>query len=249
MNPALVSLATFVIVFGSAALAIRLSARLPSHHLNADSKDAVKLGMGLVATMSGLLLGLLVDSTKSSFDAKRTEITTMAAKIEFLDRTLASYGPGAASARQELKTSLSKLITRMWPKADAPLQEPGLTWTDQLPRAIHALPAGTDYQNAAKTEAEQVLVELGQIRWLIYEQSASSISVPLLVLLVIWLSVIFASIGLFAPWNPTVLGALMLAAAAVAGAIFLILELDLPFSGLIQISSRPMLSALGNISG
>lgn len=247
MNPTLVSLATFAIVFGSAALAMRLSARLPTHHLSGDSKDAVKLAMGLVATMSGLLLGLLVDSTKGSFDAKRGEITDMAAKIEFLDRTLASCGPSAEESRRELKEAVSALIARMWPEHGVPSLDPLTAWSDRLPRAIQALTPETDFQRAAKDQAGSLLLGLGQTRWLLYEQSASSISVPLLAMLIIWLAVIFASIGLFAPWNTTVLGALMLAAAAVAGAVFLILEMDLPFAGLIHISSEPMLNALNHL--
>lgn len=74
----------------------------PQDHLSADSKDAVKLAMGLVATMTALVLGLLVSSAKDGYDTKRSEVIQLAANVTFLDRSLALYGPEAADARSEL---------------------------------------------------------------------------------------------------------------------------------------------------
>jgi len=82
---------------------------------------------------------------------------------------------------------------------------------------------------------------------LLLEQTDTSISVTMLIILIVWLAIIFMSAGLFAPPNATVVIALMLAAVSVAGAIFLILELDMPFDGVIQISQRPMRNALNHL--
>src|SRR5205823_13155585 len=87
---------------------------LPEDHLSADSKDAVKLAMGLVATMTALVLGLLVSSAKGTYDTARSEVIQMAAKVAFLDRVLALYGPEAADARGELRAAVTDAARRIW---------------------------------------------------------------------------------------------------------------------------------------
>jgi hypothetical protein len=103
MNPVFTGLLVFGCVFGAALLAMRLRAALPQHHLSADTKDTVKLATGLVATMTALVLGLLIASAKGSYDTARSEMTQMAAKFVFLDRILANYGPEAAEPRTQLR--------------------------------------------------------------------------------------------------------------------------------------------------
>ena len=122
-----------------------------------------------------------------------------------------------------------------------------MSWTDALPNAIHNLSPENEMQRSLKSQALQIANDLGQIRWLLYEQAESSISVPLLVVVISWLAIMFVSVGLFAPPNFTVIVALMLAALSVSGAIFLILELDMPFDGILRISSEPMRNALEHI--
>ena len=104
-----------------------------------------------------------------------------------------------------------------------------------------------DVQRSLKAQLLTTVISLGQTRWLLFEQSGSSIPVPFLMILVIWLSLIFASFGLFAPPNATVVVALLLGALSVSAAIFLILELDLPFGGLVQISDEPLRKALAHL--
>jgi hypothetical protein len=50
----------FALVFGSSLLAMLVHRALPEDHVSSDSKDVVKLGIALVATMSALILSLLV---------------------------------------------------------------------------------------------------------------------------------------------------------------------------------------------
>jgi hypothetical protein len=95
-----------------------------------------------------------------------------------------------------------------------------------------------------QSQAISLLVDIGQTRWLLRQQSGSSISTVFLVILVFWLSVIFASFGLFAPVNTTVIATFVLCACSVAAAVFLILELDHPFSGTIQIPQETLRNAI-----
>lgn len=249
MNELTTASIVFVTLFSATLLGMRLRAALPEHHLAPDAKDAVKVGMGSVATMAALVLGLLVASTKSAYDTERNEVIQMAAKIDYLDGVLANYGPEAKACRDMLRGAVERAIIRIWPGQDSQHAQldPAVSWTDALPNAIYKLAPESDVQRALKSQAVQLINELGQMRWLLYEQEESSISMPLLIVVVSWLAVMFISVGLYAPPNLTVIVALMLAAMSVAGAIFLILELDMPFDGILRISSAPMRNALEHL--
>ena len=97
---------------------------LPQHYLDTETKDLVKLGVGLIGTMAALLLGLLVASAKSSFDARSTALTQVSANTILLDRVLARYGPETAAIRESLKRALARTIDQIWPESG---QEGGLS--------------------------------------------------------------------------------------------------------------------------
>src|SRR5436305_13861797 len=102
----LISVILFVGLVAAALLGRRVHRYLPHDHLSDSSRDSVKLAMGLVATMTALVLGMLVSSAKDAYDTKRSEVIQMAAKVAFLDRVLALYGPEAAEARTELRAAV-----------------------------------------------------------------------------------------------------------------------------------------------
>ena len=218
----------FAGAFGGALLGLRLRSALPHPHLNADTKDVVKLAMGLVATMTALILGLLVASAKGSYDTQKNGVIQMSAKIAFLDRVLALYGSAAADARTELRLSVEEGLARMWPdeKNQPARLDPSRSRGLALYQAVQKMTPTDEEHRTLKAQVVQLVTELGQMRWLLFEQAGSSISTPLLVVVSAWLAVIFTSFGLFAPPNGTVVVALMVASLSVAGCLFLILELD-----------------------
>ena len=241
-----IGLIVLVCVFGGSILGMVLHTILPEHHLSADSKDVIKLGMGLTATMSALVLALLTNSAKGSFDTQRNELTQMSANIILLDRVLAHYGPETKDARDLLKGTVANMINRMWPdEGSGPQLEP--VSAEAFYDKIQALSPQNEVQRALQAQAVKMSVDIGQARWLLFEQGGRSIPMPFLVLLIFWVTVIFLSFGLFAPRNATVIVTLFLCALSVSGAIFLIMELDHPFGGLVQISSAPLRSALSQI--
>jgi hypothetical protein len=249
VNPATISLMVFACVFGGALFGMRLRAALPEHHLSSDSKEIVKLGMGLVGTMAALVLGLLVASAKGSFDVQSTELTQMAANVGLLDRALAHYGPETKEARDLLRAAVAGLIDQIWSKdrsSSAPL-DPSAVSGGALFEKIQGLSPKDDRQRLLQAQALNTAIGLGQTRWLMYEQGTTSVSVPLLVVLVLWLTLILGSFGLFAPANATVITSLCLSALSVSGAIFLILEMYAPYSGVIQVSSAPLRAALAHL--
>ena len=108
----------FGCLMGAVALGIYLRRVLPAHYLSADTKDAVKLAMGLVATMSALVLGLLVTSVKGAYDTRKGEVIQMAAKVAFIDRVLKAYGPEADELRRQFREVVEEDTRRLWPRVD-----------------------------------------------------------------------------------------------------------------------------------
>ena len=248
MNATVIGVLAFAGILGATLLGMRLHAALPDHQLSAETKDTVRVGMGLVATMTALLLGLLIASAKGSYDSQRSQVIQMAARVVFLDRALAIYGPETAESRRQLRGSTEGLIQKLWVERsrEAPV-DPTLPAGQALFSSIHKLAPQTDEQRALKAEALDTVTDLGKTRWLLFAQADTSIPRPLLIMVVVWLAIISLSFGLFAPTNKTAVVTMIIVSLLVSSALFLILELDRPFDGVIQISSAPMQNALSNI--
>jgi Protein of unknown function (DUF4239) len=247
---ALIPAILFVLLVGIALLGGRLRRHLPAEQLSDESKDAVKLAMGLVATMTAVLLGLLISSARGTFETEQSEVVQMAAKLAFLDRVLALYGPEAAEARHELRNAVAAGVQRMWPaKRSSPVRlDPSEYFGDPFYVAIQRLSPHDDAQRALKTQAATLMVQLGELRSLLQAQSIPSVSKPLLIALASWLIVIFFGFSLVTPGNATSTLALVAGAFSVACAIFLVLELDYPFAGIIRIPSEPMTNTLNHLA-
>lgn len=239
----------FALVFGSAVVAMLLHSALPEHHLSADSKDVVKLGIALIATMSALVLSLLIASAKTAFDTRSNQLVQASADIIMLDRALARYGPETKEARALLQRSMAATIERFWPaEGDKPVTiDPGASPVEALYDKIDALSPQSNEQRSLRSQALTTAFDVARMRLLLFEHMGTSIPVPFLVILVFWLCIIFASFGLFAPRNATVIAVLCVCALSVAGAIFLIIELDRSFEGLLQVSGAPMRAALAQL--
>jgi len=249
VNPTFVAIVVLVLLIVAMLIGRQFRQLLPDKRVSEDTKDTVKLAMGLVATMAALLLGLLVSSAKGTYDAERTQVVQMAAKVSYLNRILAMYGPETMDTRKQFHASIEDAIRRLWPndqrlKADL---RPNIEAGDSVYFKLEALSPDTDAQRKLKVLAEAGAADLAQLRALLVAQSESSISTPMLVVVVSWLVVIFASFSLLAPPNMTASAALFISALAVAGAIFLLLELDSPFDGIIKIPNKEMMNALNEL--
>jgi hypothetical protein len=246
MHSTVITLIAFAAIFGATLLGMRLRAALPDHHLSAETKDAVRVGMGLVATMTALLLGLLIATAKGSYDTQRTQVIQIAANVGFLDRLLAVYGPETAQTRELLRSEVERVIPRMWGENGSQSSPTNLNaqQAQALYSALQSLAPQTDAQRSLKAQALVTMTDLSKILWLLSAQKEPSIVTPLLVTVILWLTIIFLSFGLFAPTNKTVIAIMLIVALSVSSALFLILELDRPFDGVIQISSAPLRSVL-----
>ncbi len=242
----------FGCVFGGTLLGMFLRAVLPEHHLSGETKDVVKLGMGLIGTMSALVLGLMVASAKSSFDTQQNGLNQLAGNVMFLDRLLARYGPESKDARQMLRDSVADMIERTWPQRDPVTgQVPPRSDTEGRYEGVfdklQELAPKSEAQRALQAQAIKVATDIAQARWSLFAQRGTSISLPFLIVMSTWLGIVFASFSLYAPANGTVFMTLLLCALVVASTVFLILELDRPFQGFLQVSAGPLQRALAQL--
>src|SRR5215469_7581490 len=248
MNPINVSLFVFACAFGSALLGMFIKRLLPAHHVSSESKDVVRVAMGMVATTVALVLGLLVYSAKSFYDTQTAEVTQLAANVLLLDRVLAHYGPESADARAELQRSIQRHLEILWPEHDSRGSHPqSASLGEATLDRIHALAPKDDRQRSLQAQALNLALQMGQTRLLMLTQRSVPVPKLLVVMLIFWLIGLFMSFGLFAPSNFTVVVSLFVAAAAVCGAVFLMVEMYYPYGGLIQVSPAPLISALAQM--
>ena len=209
----------------------------------------MKVVIAVIATMSALVVSLLISSAKSSYDTRGKELLQASTDIVLTDRLLAHYGPEAKEARALLRQMVAAAIERGWPAGGVrqPVIDPKISPAEVLYDKIAELVPQTDPQRDFRAQALTKAMDIGHMRLLFLEQETSSIPTAFLVVLVFWLTLIFVSFGLFAPRNATVTSFLLACSLSIAGAIFVILKLDRSFEGTIQISSAPLRVALAHL--
>lgn len=242
--------AVAAVVFACLAAAIGLgttmSRRVAERHLTSESRDSVKLVLGLMATLAALQLGLLVNSANQSFGAERQQINALAAKIATLNRVLAVYGAEAAGTQGELRAIIESTVAQAWrSRGSRGNLDVDPRRSGALLRSIQQLEPKDAAQSDLKAKATGIAFELIEARAMLVAMAASGVSVPLVTLVVAWLVVILFGFSLLAPRNAFVVTALLVAALAITGAVVLLVGLYRPFEGLMQISSDPLLIALG----
>jgi hypothetical protein len=248
----IVAVIVFVCTLAGALLGIYLSGRLPKQHREGDSKSAIQLVMGLIASVAALVLGLLISSTHSSFDAQQAEVRRLSVHLFELERVLARLGPEGDESRHLLRAIVQSDAKRIWPDIQVPAgayqplqaQAEG----EKLLDRIANLSPKTDAQRVNQMRALQLAQTVGETRLLLGEQERGSLSWPFLVVLIFWLAVLFVGFGLFVRFNATVFVAFVIGALSVAGAIFLILEMNQPYSGVMRISDAPIRDALSQMA-
>jgi len=252
MNPSLVGIIVFAFAFGGVLLGTWLRTALPGHHLDSESKDVIKLGIGLIATMTALVLGLVTASAKSSFDTVDGEVKATAVHLLTLDRTLARFGPETGDIRKALKQAVGDRIEMNWPSDSSrpvrvdPTTAGSASRVEALADAIRTLKPKDDLQRALQSRAVDLAEGLLQARWLAAAASQASVPMPFLVVLLFWITITFSVFGMFAP-NRTAIAVLFVCALSMGGALFLVLEMDGPFDGLLRVSSDPLRFAHAHI--
>jgi hypothetical protein len=228
---------------------VLIGAALPTHHRTKETEQIVNLGTGLMATLSALVIGLLIASAKSNFDTQDAALRRFSANVILLDRQLEHYGPEAKPARDLLRSYTAFAIHATWPAEASERVEAGDGWNriEDIQDSTRRIEPRSDGDRWLQSRALLLSDRLARTHWRFDVESGHSIPGPFLVVLVVWLVVIFASFGLFAPRNATVYATLIVCSLSVAGAVVLILEMDEAFGGMIQVSSAPMREALAQL--
>jgi hypothetical protein len=242
----LFGLLVFAVLAVAGLFSLWLYPHLPEHYRSAETTSNVRLGMGVIATITAVVLGLLISSVKGSFDLASRDVQALAADLIVADRTLRFYGPDAAHARDLLARYTERVLEGTWPSGgQAPIVDDQVAehLLDQTEHAILSLqpaPQEPDFKEQALSQVRSIV----RRRQMLIEESGSAVSPPIVVALTLWLALIFASFGYNAPRNGMTVIVLLVCAASVAGAIFLILAIDGAVQGLIVVSSEPIQRAL-----
>jgi hypothetical protein len=238
----------FASMFGVTALSMVLRSALPARYLSAESKEVIGLGTGLIATLSAVLIGLLISSTRTAYEEKRSEVIRMTADLIELDLLLKDYGPEARSARQGMRDAVSPMIDSIWRENASRFRLEANVAPDAGAEAVlselEELSPHDDAQRAKRDRALYVGLDLARIQLLLFAQPANAISTPFITVLVLWLTFVFATFSLYARPNPLIVVVLVACALSASSAIFLLLDLDRPFAGVLQIPSAPFRNAL-----
>ncbi|EJN26977.1 hypothetical protein PMI35_03670 [Pseudomonas sp. GM78] len=241
----------FACLFAAAMMGMLLRLRLPNHHLDVESKDVIRLATAVVGTLSALALGLLIASAKNVYDSNEIEVRTSAARIVLLDRVMAQYGPETAQARTRLRQLIETRLNRGWGNSSTestavnPFDEsPGI---EPVQVVLRALTPGNEPQRMLQARALEVSSQLAEAHWILVESNTEGLPTAFLVILTCWLAWLFATFGLQAPANPTVIGVMLICSLSVAAAVFLVVDMAHPYIGIIHVSDAPLRTALMNI--
>jgi hypothetical protein len=252
MLDVVVGLVVSVVVFAGGLVGMWLYTFLPPQHQTTETRDIVRLAIGMISILASLVLGLLTASAKQTFDNADNHLRAYSADIIMLDATMRDYGPATDGPRVVLRQYTEKAVSSTWPDkwwaSPQQLEDPesGLM-LDHIVEAVVALRPGNDRELSLRSQSLQLAEELVRSRWTLLVNQTGSISPVLIVIMVVWVSMIFMSFGLFAPRNATVVTAFLICSLSIGTSIFVILEMDSPFDGVIMVSDTAMRTALAHL--
>jgi len=251
MSITIISLLVAGCIFAGGLVGLNLHRLLPPDHRSKETQDVVRLGIGMLSVLASLVLGLLIATAKTSYDTADHAIRSYAAELALLNETLRDYGGAASVPRDLLRTYTEHMLQAGWPtdgtRPAGLADDASELLLEHVREAIRALKPIDDGQRSLQVQASDINVTLLRQRWLLIEQQGPSVQRVVLVILVSWVTVIFASFGMNAPRNGTVVAVLLICSLAIGGAIFLILEMDRPMDGIMQVSSWPLRNALAQM--
>ncbi|QFY63393.1 DUF4239 domain-containing protein (plasmid) [Rhizobium grahamii] len=253
MNALLLAGGVFVILGVSTAAGMAARDRLPSHHLNTESKEVIRLATAIVGTLAALALGLLIASANSDYKDAQTELDATAARIVLLDRLMAQYGPETTDARDILRQVIENRLERGWTIETSDDQSAGRASAykqiETVQGKLRALEPQDQVHRLIQSRALEVSGNVAEGHWLQIESADEGLPWGFFIVLVYWLALLFGTFGLQAPANPTVLAIIIVCALSVAGAVFAISDMANPYAGFIQVSDQPLQGALSRLGG
>jgi hypothetical protein len=246
LNLSGLGLLVFVVLAAAALLSLWLSPHLPEHYRSTETTSNLRLGMGVIATIAAVVLGLLLNGVKGHFDLTEREVQALGADLIVLDQTLRFHGPDATHARDLLARYTERVLKGTFPSSsqapivDDQVAEDLLNQTEQAILNLQPDPRQPDFKKETLAQMRSIV----RRRQMLIAESGSVVSMPIVVTVTLWLGLVFASFGYNAPRNRMMVIILLVCAASIASAVFLIMEIDRPVTGLMTVSSEPIQHAL-----
>ena len=249
-----ISLAVAALTFAFGVAGLYLQRLLPAPHTSDRSRDMITAIVGLISLLLALVLGNLIGSASSFYSTQKSEMNTFSARALQLDLALAEFGPETAHTRAMMRDTLVKVRRMLWWEGEPGAVPPDLSVAEPLKTLretdedVASLDPKTPAQRQFAANAAAAASAMEQTRLLISLQLASPVSWPLVVIVVSWALILFCGFGVLSRINPTTVAALGFGAFAVGSAVFLILELTQPFTGVFRLPSGAfdqMLAVLG----
>lgn len=238
----LVPVLLFCALVGISVAAAFLHLRLPARLRDDDTNSTIRLTANLFMVTTSLLLGLLLNSAKGTFETMEHNVQAYAAGLTQLDRTLYRYGPETAALRRQVLVHAEAMRDR---PAGVPLADDAMEiQMDVVGDALDAMAPPDARRAALHKDAQQQFDKLSELRGSLMAEGSGTIPPALILLIAAWLVAIFASLGYRAPPNAAIFVTLVAAAGLMSFALYLIMDMDAPWSGPIQVSHQPLISAV-----
>lgn len=249
MDSIWVAVAIFTCLLAASLLMMQLYPKLAARHKDEDTNAVVRLVANIFVVMTSLVFGLMINSAKNTFEAIDSNVHAYATSLNILDRSFRAYGTAAEKARGHLMVYVEEAIANPY-RGDQALQHQkslAVQYLDAIGGALTAIKPVDRFHETMMVDIRQQYHSLIEQRWKIVEQSEGAIPGPLIGMLVAWMTLIYASLGYRAPRNPMVVGMFTVSALLIAASVYLVLDMNVPFHGPIQISDAPLRRALAEM--
>lgn len=247
LSPIAIALITWMLVVAGGLLGMWIGPRLPERHRDSDSQTAVAVSMAMVSTLTAMVLGLLLSVSNSSFRDNQEQVMSTSSDLIRMDHLIRLYGREGETARDFLHQYAISMKQDLFPDQGRPSNVENEATLDLMAKAEDAsatLSPDTATQRWLQPRILEVADTIVQEHYALVKQNLDDIPMSLIALLVVWLVLLFAGHGLFAPRHLTSILVLLISSGAASGAIFLMLELDTPNSGFVQLSALPLQHAI-----
>jgi hypothetical protein len=233
-------------IFASGLLGLLLQRLLPKPHTSDRSRDMISSVVGTTTLLLALVLGLLIWTAYGVYTAQKAGLESLVSAALQFDQALAEYGPDGNAGRALLKRQAAGDRRQFW---EGDVSAGSLAYSEALANVstslanmrerdafLDALQPTTEPQKRLLASARQLTASMGQTRLAMSLRMDSPVPWPLLAIVVSWSLLLFCGAGLLSQINATTLTSMALGAFSVASAIFLILELSQPYTGLFHVS-------------
>lgn len=253
----------FGVLLAASAGGVIVRPYLSERHLNREVIELLQIFVSMLVTFAAIVLGLLTTSAKTAFDAVSTDVNNFSSSLVEFDRTMAEYGPETAAIRTALAGYAEAVIAQTWRSSDLPtalrggpptstgegLDKPNVgDALENIKLSVLELQPHTPLQHELRDIAIQQGRHVIQLRWQLWSESQTSISIEFYSVMVFWLMIVFFSIGLSMPRNALAFTGMLLCALSIASAMFAILDMDTPFGGFLSVSYGPLVDAVATIT-